>query len=167
MAVLPRRIYEACERALFHRNDLVSRAAEQLNEARESAYSARSSMPEPLQGAAAKRPGINPNGIRGSSTGDQVERAAMNVLQAEAAYQKALRWAEVFSALEEHFKNKPEARIADAIYRRHQQQTTVAQEMSLDRQSVRRLRDSYVCMCALLAAEKGIITIQEECHHDQ
>lgn len=34
--------------------------------------------------------------------------------------------------------------------------------MHYDRQSVRRYRDNYVCYCALLAAEKNLIKVQED-----
>ena len=38
----------------------------------------------------------------------------------------------------------------------------VAEVMHYDRQSVRRYRDNYVCYCALLAAEKNLIKVQED-----
>lgn len=162
MAVIPRQVYDDCERKLYQRADLVKDASEKLMRARSIAYSLRSSMPEPLTPELAKRPGVNPNGIHGSGgSGDQVERAAFAIVQAEAELCTALKWAEVFSRLDEIFAGKPEADIAEAIYIRHKQQKTVAEEMHYDRQSIRRLRDSYVCHCALLAAEKGLITIQE------
>lgn len=163
MAVIPRQVYDDCERFLYGREDLVRRASERLMLARSRAYSVGASMPEPLPPELAKLPGVNPNAIHGSGgAGDQVERAAFAVIQAEAELCTALKWAEVFSRLDEIFKGKPEADIADAIYTQHMQQKTVAESMHYDRQSIRRLRDSYVCHCALLAAEKGLITVQEE-----
>lgn len=163
MAVIPRQVYDDCERALYRRTDLVSSASERLMIARSRAYAVGSTMPAALSPDLAKLPGINPNAIHGSSgKGDQVERAAFAIIQAEANLCKALKWAEVFSRLDEIFKGKPEAEIAEAIYTKHIQQKTVAEAMHYDRQSIRRLRDSYVCHCALLAAEKGLITIQED-----
>lgn len=164
MAVIPRQVYDDCERMLYQRAELVKRASERLMFARSQATSLPSPMPEALSPEIAKRPGVNPNGIHGSGgRNDQVERAAFAIIRAEAELCTALKWAEVFSRLDEIFTGKPEADIADAIYTNHKQQKTVAESMNYDRQSIRRLRDSYVCHCALLAAEKGLIKIQEGC----
>lgn len=67
-----------------------------------------------------------------------------------------------FSHLDDIFAGKPEAQIANAIYVRHVKQKDVAEVMHYDRQSVRRYRDNYVCYCALLAAEKNLIKVQED-----
>lgn len=163
MAVIPREIYDACEEKLYQRAQLVNKASERLMYARSKAYAYGSSMPAPLSPEIAKRPGVNPNAIHGSGGAcDQVERSAFAIIQAEAELCTALKWAEVFSRLDEIFAGKPEAEIADAIYTKHKQQKDVAEAMHYDRQSVRRFRDTYVCHCALLAAQKGLITIQED-----
>lgn len=161
MAVIPRRVYDECEHKLYRRADLVDRASEKLMFARSKAYSVRAPMPEPLTPEQNRRPGVSPNAIHGNgSDGDRTARAAFAIIQAEAELCAALKWAEIFSRLDEIFAGKPEAAVADAIYRQHQKQKDVAGALKLDRQSVRRLRDSYVCYCALLAAEKGLIIIQ-------
>lgn len=163
MAVIPREVYDACEEKLYRRADLVAKASERLMFARSQAYSVSHSVPDALPPKAMKNRGVNPNAIRAKgSKGDQVERAAFAIIQAEADLCTALKWAEVFSRLDEIFAGKPEAEIAEAIYQQGQQQKTVAAAMHYDRQSVRRMRDSYVCHCALLAAERGLITIQGE-----
>ena len=162
MAVIPRQVYDDCEQKLYQRADLVNSASEKLMFARSIAYSMRSTMPEPLTPELAKRPGVNPNGIHGSGgSGDQTQRAAFAIIQAEAELCTALKWAEVFSRLDEIFAGKPEAEIAEEIYTNHKQQKAVAEALHYDRQSIRRMRDCYVCHCALLAAEKGLITMQE------
>lgn len=162
VAVIPRQVYDDCEQKLYQRADLVKKASEKLMFARSIAYSIRSSMPEPLTPDLAKRPGVNPNGIHGSGgNSDQTERAAFAIIQAEAELCTALKWAEVFSRLDDIFAGKAEAEVADAIYTKHRQQKDVAEALHYDRQSIRRLRDCYVCHCALLAAEKGLIKIQE------
>lgn len=168
MAVIPREIYDACEEKLYQRAKLVQAASERLMFARSKAYAISSPMPAPLDEKTAKRKGVNPNAIHGSGgASDQVERRAFAIIQAEADLCTALKWAEVFSRLDEIFAGKPEAEIADAIYTRHKQQKDVAEQMHYDRQSIRRFRDSYVCHCALLAAEKGLITIQEGYNDEQ
>lgn len=167
MAVIPRQVYNDCERMLYQRAALVTRASEKLMLARSKAYSIASGMPEPLTGDLAKRRGVNPNAIHGSGgKGDRVERSALALIQAEAELCTALKWAEVFSRLDEIFAGKPEAEIAEAIYQQRQQQKDVAKKMNYDRQSVRKYRDRYVCHCAILAAEKGLITIQEGCENE-
>lgn len=164
MAVIPRQVYDDCERKLYQRDKLVRVASENLMIARSKAYSAGCPMPEPLPPNIAKRRGTNPNAIHGNNArGDQVERSALSIIQAEAAMCTALKWAEVFSRLDEIFAGKPEAEVAEAIYQKHKQQNDVAKALHYDRQSIRRYRDVYVCHCALLAAEKGLITIQGGC----
>lgn len=162
MAVIPRQVYDECERMLYQRAALVQKASEKLMFARSQAYSIRSSMPEPLSPDLCKRPGVNPNGIHGSGKNtDPTMNSAFALIQAEAELCTALKWAEIFSRLDEIFAGKPEADVADAIYTKHRQQKDVADALHYDRQSIRRLRDCYVCHCALLAAEKGLITIKE------
>ena len=162
MPVIPREVYTACEEKLYQRPVLVKKASERLMFARSQAYSISHHVPEALPQNAMKNRGVNPNAIRAKgSTGDQVERAALAIVQAEADLCTALKWAEVFSRLDEIFAGKPEAEIAEAIYQQGQQQKAVAAAMHYDRQSVRRLRDSYVCYCALLAVERGLIKMQE------
>lgn len=162
VAVIPRRVYDECERMLNQRAALVNKASEKLMFARSKAFSVKSPMPDPLPPELCKRPGVNPNGIHGSGGNtDQTMNAAFAIIQAEAELCTALKWAEVFSRLDEIFQGKPEAEVADAIYTKHRQQKDVADALHYDRQSIRRLRDCYVCHCALLAAEKGLITIHE------
>ena len=116
MAVIPRDVYDACEQKLYQRAQIVEKASEKLMFARSMADSVGSSMPAPLDEKTAKRRGVNPNAIHGSGgKGDQVERAAFAIIQAEAELCTALKWAEVFSRLDEIFAGKPEAEIADDI----------------------------------------------------
>ena len=168
MAVIPRPVYDECERMLYQREVTVKKASEKLMFARMKAYTVKSPMPDPLPPEQCRLPGINPNGIHGSGGNtDPTMNAAFAILQAEAELCTALKWAEVFSKLDEIFQGKPEAEVADAIYTKHRQQKDVAEALHYDRQSIRRLRDSYVCHCALLAAEKGLIKIQEVCEDAQ
>lgn len=163
MAVIPRQVYDEVEARLYERKTLVVRASERLARAQEMAYSIPSFTPEALPEKAMKKRGVNPNTIHGKGvTGDPTERATFAILQAEADFCTATKWAEVFSRLDEIFAGKPEAVIADAIYTQHELQKDVAARLHYDRQSVRRYRDTYVCHCALIAAEQGLIKITED-----
>ena len=160
--MIPRRVYDAVEARLYQRRTLVARAAEKLLQVRQKASSVGVKIPEALPPKIQKRRGANPAAIHGKgATSDPTESAAFAIIQAEAALCTALKWEEVFSRLDEIFAGKPEAEIAEAIYQQRRQQKDVAVLMHYDRQSIRRYRDTYVCHCALLAAEKGLIKIQE------
>ena len=162
MSVIPRDVYSAVEARLYERSTIVTKAARRLSFARAKAQSVGVKIPEALPPKIQKRRGVNPAAIHGKgATSDPTENAAFAIIQAEAALCTALKWAEVFSRLDEIFAGKPEAEIAEAIYQQRKQQKDVAALMHYDRQSIRRYRDTYVCHCALLAAEKGLIKIQE------
>jgi hypothetical protein len=152
---------------LYQRPVLVQKASENLMIARANAYTIKSPMPGPVPPDLYLRPGVNASGIRSSGAAtDKTMTGAFAVIQAEADLCRAIKWAEVFARLDDIFAGRPEADVAEEIYTKRGQQKDVADILHCDRQSIRRMRDTYVCHCALLAAEKGLITIQEGCKND-
>lgn len=162
MAVIPRKIYNRIEEQLYSRKSAIRRASDRLMDARARASSLRSQLQTDLSHEQAKGRGVDPSGIHGSGlSGDPVAESAVAILEAEAALCTAMKWADAFSRLDELFVGKPEADVARAIYDQHIRQCDVAEALHMDRQSVRRCRDAYVCHCALIAAQLGLIQITE------
>lgn len=163
MAVIPRKIYNRVENQLYQRQTAVSAASDRLMDARSRASSIRSQMQTSLTEDQIKRRGVDPSTIHGSGlTSDPTADCAVAILEAEAALCTAIKWADAFSRLDEFFTGKPEADVACAIYDQHVKQCDVADALHMDRQSVRRYRDTYVCHCALIAAQLGLIKITED-----
>lgn len=146
MAVIPGGIYRRVEAALHHRADALDAALARLREAEARATSITAPMD-------AER-------VQSSSAGDRLERGAIAVAEARDALDEAERWHDVFAALDEFFRGRDEARAAALLYGQHKTQQQAALEMHVDRQTVRRYRDAYVCHCALLAAEAGLIRMR-------
>ncbi len=163
MAVIPRKIYNHVEEQLYQRQTAVSAASVRLMDARSRASSVRSQMQTNLTEKQIRRRGVDPSTIHGSGlTSDPTADCVVAILEAEAALCTAIKWADAFSRLDEFFTGKPEADVAHAIYDQRVKQCDVADALHMDRQSVRRYRDTYVCHCALIAAQLGLIKITED-----
>lgn len=153
MPLIPRAIYALCEAKLRQRESLMRRAMERLESARAAAFAANAPRPDPNGGGRAQGGKHTPT-----------ERAAFALLQAEAEAEEAQRWAEVFALLDNTFAGTPEAEIAQALYLRRMRQADICAQMGIDRQKIRKYRDTYICHCALFAASKGIIKLEEDDH---
>ena len=150
MAVIPRGIYDACEDALKRRESMIKEAESRLAEARARAYDAKGAKLDPNGGG-------KPQGGHKSPT----ETGAETVIKAEEQLERARKWQDIFTQLDKIFEGREESKIAEAIYQQHKQQLEVAEALHYDRQSIRRFRDVYICHCALLAAESGLLSVYE------
>lgn len=141
MAVIPGRIYRRIEAAL-HRRRETEQLADEYRRALDRATAIGSGLGERVQT---------------SASGDKLERNVLRMVEAGDAIEEAARWEDVFLQLDGYFKGRDEARMAALLYGEHLPQQVVAARMYVDRQTVRRWRDAYVCHAALLAAEAGLI----------
>jgi len=153
------RAYRICEAKLRRRLELVPLAAEELRDAREWAHA--------VKGQAFDAAG----GGRGTPGGDGIERRAISVTEAEERLRSALRWDEVMRRLERLYPaGTREGRAAWLLYGwKTGSPLTLertARLMGVSVVTVRRYRDTYLIACALLAAEAGLIRIQEDEHGD-
>jgi hypothetical protein len=145
MAVIPGHIYRRIEEILHRRGSNVDAAAERLRDAEARA----TDISQHIDG----------DRVQTSGGGDRLERAAMAVIAARNALEKARGWEAVFSGCDDYFAGRDEARAARLLYGEHMTQQQVAAKMYVDRQTVRRWRDAYVTYCAMLAIEAGLIRI--------
>lgn len=150
MAVIPRAIYNLCEDMLRRRGDLITDAERRLAEARAAAYDAKRAKMD-----------ANGGGRPQGTVSNPTEKGAEAVIKAEEELERARQWQSVFFALDSLFADRAEAAAMDAIYKQHKQQLEVADALHYDRQTIRRFRDTYICHCALLAAEKGLLSVYE------
>lgn len=147
MAVIPARIYRRVEAALHHRGEAVDRADQRYRRAFERATGLG-------MGSGEK---VNTNG-----TGDRLVRDVINMIETGDMLDEAERWEQVFRKLDTMFQGRDEARAAKLLYSEHRSQEEVARMMFVERQTVRRWRDAYVCHAALLAAEAGLIRMEDD-----
>lgn len=149
MAIIPRTLYAYIEKKLHEQPyDAVSAAAEALISMREEATCVKS--------AAGGSPGGRAGGVS-----NRVQDGVLRVIAAEETLCTANRWAFVLTRLSEIFEGKPEQEIAQRLYVRKMTAQEIATECGVDRQTIRRLRDNYVVRAALLAAEQGLVRMDQ------
>lgn len=159
MAVIPRKIYRAVEGKLFVRDRLVSVASDRVSRAKGAPAGYRSPVWTKLTADEIKRRGVDPTTIRGTGGAADAMQEIMELLEAESELCLALKWAEVFSALDEIFSERSEGKVAVMYYTDRMKGSEIAAALGVDRQTIRNYRDTYVAHCALLAAEKGLVTM--------
>lgn len=146
---IPRRLYAHIERRLHERDYAkVAEASRSVIHARGDAVSLRS-------------PSLGGAGGRNAQVSDRVQSGVERVIAAEEQLSRALRWQLVHARLDETFAGTPEGEVAKLLYRDKVTSQQIALLRCCDRQTVRRLRDTYVTHAALLAAEAGLIRIRE------
>ena len=149
MAIIPRTLYAYIEKKLHEQPyEAVSAAAEALISRREEAWGVKSAAG-------------GSSGGRSGSVSNRVQDGVLRVIAAEENLCTANRWAFVLTRLGEIFEGKPEQEIALRLYQRKMTAQEIATECGVDRQTIRRLRDNYVVRAALLAAEQGLIRLEE------
>lgn len=149
MAAIPRALYAHIEKKLHEQPfEAVADAAQALITRREEAIGVKS-------------PGSEPIGGHSGGVSNRVQDGVLRVIAAEETLDAANRWAMVLSRLGEIFEGKPEAEIAHALYVQKMTAQEVARSRNVDRQTVRRLKDNYVIRAALLAAEYGLVRMDE------
>lgn len=147
MAVIPRHIYRRVEAALHHRGEAVDRADQRYRRAFERATGLGVGSGEK---------------VVTSSTGDKLVRDVISMVEAGDVLDEAERWEQVFRKLDTMFAGRDEAKAAKLLYTEHRSQEEVARMLYVERQTVRRWRDAYVCHAALLAAEAGLIRMEDD-----
>ena len=145
---IPRSLYAHIERQLHNRNyAAVAEASRDVVNLREDAVNLKS-------------PALSAGG-KSSMPGDRVQENVTRVIEAEERLSRAIRWQMVFLKLDEAFEGMPEGEVAQLLYRDKATSQQIANLRRCDRQTVRRLRDTYVTHAALLAAEAGLIRMRQ------
>lgn len=147
MAVIPRHIYRRVEGALHRRGEALQGAAERYRQAQDRALRLEQRMDDLPSG---------------SSRSDRTGRGAADLSEAGDRLELAERWEQVFRRLDVMFAGRDEAKAAKLLYDEHRSQEEVARMLYVERQTVRRWRDAYVCHAALLAAEAGLIRMEDD-----
>ena len=149
MSVIPRKLYAYIERWLYaDAYDEVCSAAQHAIDMRLDA----TSLPSPGQGR---------NGGGRSGVSDRVQSGVERLILAEDDLQTAIKWARIRVRLGEIFAGTREGDVARAIYTDGMSSQDVAKALGVDRQTIRRCRDTYVGHAALLAAEAGLIRLSD------
>lgn len=146
---IPRSLYAHIEKRLHARDYAdIAKASRRVIESRSDAASLRSPC---AAGTGGGKSGVS----------NPVQQGAQRVIEAEEQLDRALRWQVVYARLDEAFDGSPEGEVAQMLYRDKVTSQQIAQLRGCDRQTVRRLRDTYVTHAALLAAEAGLIRMRE------
>lgn len=149
MAAIPRTLYAYIEKKLYDQPyQAVSEAAEALISRREEAFGVKS-------------PSGEQSGGHSSGVSNRVQDGVLRVIAAEETLETANRWAFVYMRLGEIFDGTDEGEVARMLYAQKMTAQEIARNRGVDRQTVRRLRDSYVIRAALLAAEHGLVRMSD------
>lgn len=149
MAAIPRKLYAYIEKKLYEQPfQTVSDAAEVLISRREEAFGVKSPSSETAGG-------------HSGGVSNRVQDGVLRVMAAEETLHTASRWAFVYARLGEIFDGTDEGEIARLLYVEELTAQEIAKSRGVDRQTVRRLRDNYVIRAALLAAENGLVRMDE------
>lgn len=149
--MIPKTLYDLCERRLRDRYAAIDRAQERLREARARAYSV-GGKPENAEG-----------GRGGTPAGDGLERKAISVTEAEEELRRALGWDDIFRRLDRIYPPEtPEGTVARYLYGNGLTQADCCRIMGRERKRIRALKDTYVINCALLAVQAGLARMEEE-----
>lgn len=147
--MIPRGLYELCDKRLRDRYSAIDRARERLREAEADACSVGG------------KPGDREGG-RGTPRGDGLERKAIRVAEAREALQAALDWDDVFRRLDRIYPPETqEGTVARYLYGNGLKQADVCRILGRERKRVRELKDTYVINCALLAVQAGLARMEE------
>ena len=145
---IPRSLYAHVEKRLHARDYAeIAKAARGVIDSRGDAMSLKS-------------PSLDGGG-KGGTISDRVQSGVERMIAAEEQLTRAMRWQVVYARLDEAFAGTPEGEIAQMLYRDKVTSQQIAQLRQCDRQTIRRLRDTYVTHAALLAAEQGLIRMRE------
>lgn len=145
---IPRSLYAHVEKRLHARDYAeIAKAAQGVIDSRGDAMNLKSPS---LEG-----------GGKGGTISDRVHSGVERMIAAEEQLTRAMRWQVVYARLDEAFAGTPEGEIAQLLYRDKVTSQQIAQLRQCDRQTIRRLRDTYVTHAALLAAEQGLIRMRE------
>lgn len=97
------------------------------------------------------------------SKGNSTENKLMKVLEAGEHVREREQWEAVFRSVDRTFpEDTPEGEVINMLYREGMTQAQVCMELELDRQTVRRRKDSYICHAAITAASVGLIGGQDD-----
>lgn len=145
MAEIPTEVYRQVESWLHKRSTVLQAAHERLMDVQARATDVHA-------------PALDPNGGgHGSPRQDKLERAVMDLIAAKEGVEKAMMWSEVVRRIDIQFQDTEQRHVLALLYDEHVPQAQVAAQCYIDRQTVRRIRNRYVCHAALVAAELGLI----------
>lgn len=149
MALIPKEIYSLVERKRRARWVAEKRAMLRLQDAQAAAFSLGS-------------PGAGgPSGHSGP--GDRTGQLALKVAEAEEKLENARAWEQVFRKMDRwySFDSSMEGRVAGYLYDNGMGINDIATACGCSRDVVKRSRNNWVYMAALIAAGDGLITIKE------
>lgn len=92
---------------------------------------------------------------------DIVSRKAFKLMDAPPAVRRACKWLRVAADARRYFTGKREGRLFVLYYGQTASIDLVAAALGTNRRGVERLRDNVVYRCAMGAAAKGLITLDD------
>lgn len=159
--MIPERVYRLVEKKLRGAGHLREQADQRLADAR-----ARAAWPSsPIRGTVRAAKGMEhlPDAatIRAGGKKNSQEGRMLEAVQAALDLETADRWEEVIRDTDREYPPGDETgTTARLYYRRGMSQQEICARLHIDRQTVRRRRDTYVTTCALYAAAAGLIDMK-------
>lgn len=150
MSIIPARVKKTVEKRLRHNDSMKLSAIQRREQAEDSIDNL---VGKPIA------PGM-PRAKGGIA--DPTARTATAIVQAQHDVDVCKKWAYVIAATYAMFSQTRIPKMASAYYGNSVTMKQVAGDMGVDVQTVSEWREKFVCTCALLAAERGLIRIDED-----
>lgn len=149
MAVIPVKVYKNVEWHLHNERAIVKKAVENR----------KNVLEEVLDGCGLKHDNGLPRGIGKHS--DPTAVKAMILVRATEEVDKAEAWVQAIRETYEYFNGTNVGLMAASFYGRGITIKALASLMEIDEKTVDRLRDKFVCTCAIMAAARGLVNIEQ------
>ncbi|GHU66524.1 hypothetical protein FACS1894184_04710 [Clostridia bacterium] len=149
MPIIPAKIYRSVEWHLHHRSILVTVAENWQRRALEDVEA----------GCGAVSDLAKPSVSGGRS--DPTPSHAARLIAADADVSSAHAWVAAIGDTLDYYAETAIADMAQGYYGRHIKIKEYADKAGVDVQAVSRMRDKLVCTCALYAAGRGLLQIDE------
>lgn len=148
MAVLPKRIKKRVEWQLRSNGEALYDARQQLRQALDDA--------DTMVGGFPTDPGMpRSSGARS----DPAARRALSVIEAEEKLAKAQAWCEIITDTYACFAGTQVAVMALHFFSEEITMKDLSDHMRVDVQTISEWRERFVCTCALIAAERGVLQV--------
>lgn len=149
MAVIPWNIYKNVEWHLHNRAHLVENAVENMTDIEDDVFNGSRALSADTR---------SPSGT--SKHSDPTAQKAMTIIRAHERVENARKWGFVMDKTFAYFEGTLTGEVALRFYGQRRKILQIATDLDIDRQTIRRHRDEFVCLCALYASESGLIHIE-------
>lgn len=149
MAVIPAGVFRRVEWCLHNESGMLEKAIQ----------ARRNTIEDVLQGCGLKDDGM-PKGKGGHS--EATANKAMVLIKASEEVETARSWVQAIQETYEYFNGSMVCDMAKSYYGKDITITALAEQIGTNKKTLDRMRDKFVCTCAIFAAAQGLVKIRGE-----